>query len=335
LLELSKSKNFRTLVANDVALEFDDDTNSLLKKLSGLNSSTLPAQFSASIAYHTANSSAVLNQVPFQYYTNLQNIDQAINGMKLGCDSLFLQIYIPFFELYDPNKALTVVPVFSDDTSAVYKGFRFNVFGNLEVVTVTEDYAKLNPVWAVYANETLPNYPLDQLRAISPPSELRSPPLNHRNEIRFTEVNVSLLHEAWINGKAEISWCSIHELSETCNPFVKEFAVAMIKIKRRDTNEWKKVTTYLRALAGDGYGTILAPGRPMEFVIFEKDPCINNNVKNYTTACGNLVQFCSEQNSYGEGYAWYTPAPPPPAMWIAQPNLVMTGITLKSERLSH
>jgi hypothetical protein len=328
LLELSKDINFRSLVYAEVAKQFDDDDNVLLNKLDRSLNNNMAAELQNSISFHAINSLKTVSHFQTGYFTDIDHIVKCVKGIPFGTDTAYLQIFVPSIELVDKTKQPVIVPVFQETSNDKYIGYRFNASGGLDTITITEDFAKTNPVWAISYNETVNSS--GQLPQAALTSVDGAQDRAVANDVRITEINVTDFKESWINGKAEISWVAVH--MDNCVASHSLNGFGMKKLKKKYNGEWVSVKnglhTYMAA-SNSGFGCL--QGSLINFIFYEKDKSVESNGQAPKSFwCDNIsLSFYSDQTPYGNDYFFWSPIVQD---WKQTQPFVLTGMKIRAER---
>lgn len=217
ILGLINDNTFRNEVNSKIALHFDNDDDVLLKNLNFHPSNGLTIQqiFQNSINSY-GNLSVSLSQnidnYNFGYYNNIDTIQKFFTGFEDNANGeyhkSFIHIFVPFFDSININGIPTIVVGIGDE--ALARGYKFDNQGNLQVVTVDENYAKNNLVWVISANERVDvNGIYNSGDVITPAKDTITKNVNERMgvtyKLRMFAVNPRDQKESCMNGGPEVS----------------------------------------------------------------------------------------------------------------------------------
>lgn len=196
IADLSTNPTFRQVVAEQVALQFDQDDNVLLLNLD-----------SALMPYNINLEQEMINALNAHGKQNLvQHVQHAIHGFQYFGDTLYTQIYIPFIEGKDIVSSVpTICMNFEDEPvlgSVIIEGT------TLIEGTVGEAFAMNNNVYVVSVNENTDGNGQSKLKRSATGSTLKTAKLGDRL-LFVDEINISEKKEGWGNGRADISFIAI------------------------------------------------------------------------------------------------------------------------------
>ncbi len=199
LVDLSKNSNFRTIVNQEVKLQFDGDDNVLLKKLNEtcLNSGIDLKQ-------------EMTNCLTRQNKSNLiEFLEEAIAGFEYYETKLYPQVFIPFIEKNNlqSQAAIALNYDLEEDLQSIL--IKEN---NEEIFTANEAFAKNNLVWVVSMNESVDANGNINKGNTKVGSE-KSRAINRILEVE--QINVVVKNEPWGNGRADISFAG-YQIKSNC-----------------------------------------------------------------------------------------------------------------------
>lgn len=314
LLNLSTNSSFRSYVNSKIDLQFDNEDDVLLKTIDFHPSSglTLAQEMLNSVTAYGSTSSHLALSVDnynFGYYEQIDTIGHCINGFEDISNSKYFKgyfhIYIPFKDLVNTNSIPTIVVGIGDEDYA--RGYKFDSQGNLQVISVDENYAKSNLVWVVAVNERVDE------NGVYYGSNVISTLHDNDNDIHeragetyfltVDSIDVDQYKESWLNGGPEVSMLIIKKLlTNPCIPFETDrqyqtSPLVCLTKKQTDLRKYFKangVTLLTNTTAGPFTPTFNVHG----WILFEDDWMYNSKAS--IPSCPTLkFDFDSKDSPYG------------------------------------
>jgi hypothetical protein len=185
LLDIMQNKQYRNIINTEISKQFDGDDNALFKEISvGFNLNGLDLIM---LMEKSCNSNG------YQGFSYL--IPEVVTGFKYYNDTLFPQIFIPFYSSYDINANHAVCFNLEDDV--LLPGYKINK-GVVSSANFDESYAQENPTYVVSINEIVNNS--GNLPNNSNPSRRTGSNLG----LAINRIKISSKKENWGNGRAEV-----------------------------------------------------------------------------------------------------------------------------------
>lgn len=228
IADLSTNPTFRQVVAEQVALQFDQDDNVLLLNL---DSALMPYNINLEQEMiKCLNAQGKQSLVQYVYHT--------IHGFQYFGDTLYTQIFIPFIEGKDIVSSVPSICMnFEDDPvlgSVRKEGTTF-----IEA-PVDEVFAMSNNVYVVSVNENTIGNGKPRLGGGSSGTTSRTAKIGDRL-LFVDDINISEKKEGWGNGRADISFIAIMT-KFSCNRQPDAAGIPFCKLNDRDLNKWFNAT---------------------------------------------------------------------------------------------
>ena len=226
ITKLSRYKEFRTVVNEQVAKKFDGDYNVLLKDLIKAFAKT-PTPQKLEIKTVSAIPTKINGRDPEEPIDPQQPISTILEELQedleipfvVNGQTVYPQIYIPFsgseaLQTGDINPCdapsyinytyPVVVPFDGDENTGqiVFTGNSYDPFGQPITVQVSECFASQHTVWAVTINERTDGSDVTSETSTSSPLPGSSSTMNE--EIYLPSMVIKLHKETWIKGASEI-----------------------------------------------------------------------------------------------------------------------------------
>ena len=218
LVDLSKNPSFRTIVSQEVGLQFDGDDNVLLKKVN-----------EACLNIGIDLEQEMTNCLTRQNKTNLiEYLDDAIDGFEYYDTKLFPQVIIPFIENINlqSQPAIALNYDLEEDLQSI-----LITATNEEIFTANETFAQNNLVWVVSMNESV-NTDGNVEKGNTKVGGEKSRAINRVLEVE--QINVITKNEPWGNGRADISFAGVHLKSNCVKLNIQ--SLPMMKVADADIN---------------------------------------------------------------------------------------------------
>lgn len=223
-LPLTKSPEFRELLYSEVAQQFDGDENVLLQEL------------------FKRNSNLVSELMQSRFLNNSNDISKSLDafvniGMGRDRFTLYPQIYIHnFFNFKNkgfatPNPAIVVFS--GDESMTTFEGLRLTLNGDMEKISVDENFASQNEVWVISLNENYKGKSMKEFRATVKErqkytGDCISTPSCDRTAIDWAHIEMNKLlidcqWETWVQGNADVSITRVVAFEDAINPVTQEY----------------------------------------------------------------------------------------------------------------
>lgn len=309
LLELSKYQEFKNLVYEKVAEQFDDDDNVLLKTLFEIQGDELKNKMLSSVKQHSP-SLASENQTrfnDFESFTDPDKINKAINGFSVWGQKLYSQIYIPFISEVDLTEEPTIVVGHQDGGDCIALGYR-PIAGSdhYDVIEVDETYARKHLTWVISTNESVDDngdLPIYEIPNWVGQEEGQIEPRTSGLNVRHKEFFVTSRKECWTCGKGDlkIAWAHFDANCQpiTANGFVGTSSV-LEKISQGELHEWHQIDSEFYLIVG-GQPNPFPSNFTVAWVVYEHDnkPAINATFPTYC-ASNVTLSYRSNDTYYGK-----------------------------------
>jgi hypothetical protein len=156
-------------------------------------------------------------------------VPEVLNGFKYFTDTVYAQLYIPFYENYNINSAHSICYNLEDD--AILPGFTY-VGGSLANSNITEAFAQEHPTYVASVNEVVNN------SGIIPVSNKTVKNRGISNlALSIKQFKVATKKEKWGNGKAEIEDVFRLYNSSNCQNLFGNYGFTK-KVKSSNINNW-------------------------------------------------------------------------------------------------
>lgn len=270
ILELSQDIEFREYIIDKAREKFDGDDNVLLKEVSK------DFDLIKEIKENTQKYSF------FDSVLGEEHINSFLNGIELGHERFYVQLYVPFIEQFDITKSPTIVLAYKDNTdnNCVADGLLFNG-SSFDLIKVDEEYAIDNPVFVISINERVdnngkPRQMKNDLTSDSQEVSNRGPEFF----VGISKVKLSSIKECWLCGDAEVSVVSaniqdpFNSSPSDCGNVLTEDQRNFRAVKKKDLNKWVTATASLVGL-NVGVSNRLDPNQTILFILYEHDATTN------------------------------------------------------------
>ena len=289
LIDILPQFSYRQIINSEVSKQFDGDENALFRELNtAFSNSSLNLQ---TLMQNSCNAHG------YGGYSYL--IPDVLGGFKYFNDTVYPQLYIPFYSSYNINAAHSVC--YNLDDEAVLPGFTY-VGGSLSSMNITESFAQENSTYVASANEVVNN--------AGEVSVHNSTVRSRGNDLLALFVNkfkVSTKNEKWGNGRAEVENIVRLFKPSNCND-ITSFYGFKNKVGSNRLNTWIDPENR-EDIFYDPYwwGTNDAAF----IVLYEKDVRRKFQKSVNVPGCGNLsLNYVSRENLYGShmperfDYSW-------------------------------
>jgi hypothetical protein len=309
VVELAKSSSFRSLVHSKIQEEFDGDADVLLKTLASLTPNMVETMRQSATTHKDNIQLGVdlLNYKNFQTYTTTEKMNSVVNGFNNCSNTLYTQIYIPFFDKVDHNAVPVIVIGYEETDDCIAPAYQILPNGQVKVINVDENFAQNNLVWVVSVNERVTPSGVVAVKTVDESAFTNGGGVESREVRKIVKVDsvmISDKKECWLCGKAEVSFVALH--ANNCTLQGQAFAgYDFISIGNNDLNTWKKIaySNGLSYMALDPENPLLS-SECLGFVLYEKDHSKKKweNTWTFSTcASGGSVDlyYYSKQTPYG------------------------------------
>jgi hypothetical protein len=219
LLDVMQNKQYRNIINTEISKQFDGDDNALFKEISvGFNLNGLDLIM---LMEKSCNSNG------YQGFSYL--IPEVVSGFKYYHDTLYPQIFIPFYGSYDINASHSVCFNLEDDV--LLPGFRITS-GVISSANFNESYAQENPTYVVSINEIVDNS--GNLPNNSNPSRRRT---GSNLGLAINRIKISSKKENWGNGKAEVEDVFCLYKKSSCENIFSNYGFKQ-KVSSGNLNAW-------------------------------------------------------------------------------------------------
>lgn len=329
VFELAKNHTFRAKINELVALQFDDDDNTLLKTIfqelqnDNIN---LISEFQNSITLwkQTVEQIDQIENTTYKnvvIYTDEEKINEAVSGFSYHTNSTaYIQIYIPFIDLVDLNS--TPVVVLGMDDVCNSDGYILSEDGMISAIDVDEEFAKNNLVWVISVNETvdnegnIPNPLYWQNEFSQSPTGTVNPRISLDNAVNLSRIKITHKKECWLCGKAEVS-IIVPSIIGTPSGFCDETKISqhipIRKVSRKEVGDTIDLqnTIIFPSLEFDVGNVEMSPLRwyeDMGWIYYEKDRRRKYERNEAIPPCAKEYTYTSKQTPYGiEGFFYLGP----------------------------
>lgn len=219
LIDILPNYNYRQIINTEVAKQFDDDDNALFREIkSAFNTNSLNLQTLME------NSCSAHGYSGYSYL-----IPEVLNGFKYFTDTVYPQLYIPFYENYNINTVHSVCYNLEDD--AILPGFTF-VGGSLSNLNITETFAQEHPTYVTSVNEVVNNSGLMPTNNLTVKNRG-----NSKLALSVKQFKISSKKEKWGNGKSEVENVFRLYKPSNCSNIFANYGFTK-KVKSSNLNNW-------------------------------------------------------------------------------------------------
>ncbi len=328
VFELAKNQTFRSKINDLIALQFDDDDNTLLKtvfqEVQNDNIDMISEfQNSINLWKQTVEKIDQIENTKYKnvvIYTDEDKINGVISGFNYHTkNKVYIQIYIPFIELVDLNSTPTIVLGMEDECNS--DGYVI-LDDEISVINVDEEFARNNLVWVISVNETVdnegkvPNPLYWENDSSQGPTGTVNPRISLDNAVNLSKIKITHKKECWLCGKAEVS-IIVPAIIGIPNGFCDETKISqhipIRKVSRKeigDTIELKNTIIFPTSEfdVGNVEMTPLRWYEDMGWIYFEKDRRRKYERNEAIPPCAKEYTYTSKQTPYGiEGFFYLGP----------------------------
>ncbi len=324
LLNLSKNSAFREIVHTECAKQFDGDFNVLLSDLrnvAGTSGIDLKNNFLESISENAEQIYSKPIKPDYGFFTNQDEINDAILGYKYFENTFSLQIYVPNFETSNVTNKQPIVVVYPEDVEGC-KAFAYEFDENMNWRTIAidnEEDLKDKLVWVVSINERIGAIDEAPTSKIVKGDKRVEPKLNQQpassaskrdldtKNIYIDSIMIENRNEGFFGGRADVYVIAAHivnckSLSNLATPSAINFVKNKIgKFGKFKLNRWCCVDDLPKKLAWHegGYISPLQDEEDLAFVIYEQDAEKKKNLQVFAVCDkGYEMKFYSKNDPY-------------------------------------